>query len=174
MLQQALANAIAVPVVPSERAIRAQAQAWRWNAEWPPEQKRKWLAKYVQAIYVSNHAIVQAHFRVYGDDGSVVRCTSDRPARWDELLGHAPTGIKRTAGACGAVPTVAAAENLGISGDMLRWYVARGVVTFAGAMSGNKRLWAPEDIDVARQALTAHRAAHGRRYWLPGDLPNPV
>ncbi len=159
VLQQALANAIAVPVVPSERAIRAQAQAWRWNAEWPPAQKRKWLAKYVEAVQIANHAIVQANFRVYGDDGSVVTCTDDRPVGWQELLGHAPTGIKRTAGACGAVPTAAAAENLGISGDMLRWYVARGVVTFAGAMSGDKRLWTREDIHVARQELTAHRAA---------------
>lgn len=44
VLQHALANAIAVPVVPTEAAIRAEAEAWRWNAEWPPEQKRKWLA----------------------------------------------------------------------------------------------------------------------------------
>ena len=159
VLQQALANAIAVPVVPSERAIRAQAQAWRWNAEWPPEQKRKWLAKYVQAIYIANHAIVQASFRVYGDDGSVVTCTSDRPTSWEQLLGHAPTGIKCTAGALGAVPTSMAADRLGISGDMLRWYLAHGIVTFAGAMSGNKRLWTPQDVDVARQELMAHRAA---------------
>ncbi len=159
VLQQALANAIAVPVVPSERAIRAQAQAWRWNAEWPPEQKRKWLAKYVQAICIANHAIVQANFRVYGDDGSVLTCTADRLARWEELLGHAPTGIKRTAAAQGAVPTALAADSLGISGDMLRWYLARGIVTFNGAMSGNKRLWTPQDIDVARRELTVHRAA---------------
>ncbi len=159
VLQQALANAIAVPAVPSERAIRAQAQAWRWNAEWSAEQKRKWLAKYVQAIYISNHTIVRANFRVYGDDGSVVTCTSERPAGWHELLGHAPTGIQRTAGACGAVPTAAAAEKLGISGDMLRWYVARGVVTFTGAKTGKKRLWTPDDIDVARQELMAHRTA---------------
>ena len=158
VLQRALANAIAVPVVPSELAIRAQAQAWRWNAEWPPEQKRKWLAKYVQAIYISNHAIVRAIFRVYGDDGSVVACTKDRPAGWHELLGHAPTGIKRAAGACGAVLTAAAAENLGISGDMLRWYLARGVVNFTGAVTGNKRLWTPNDIVGARHELTAHRA----------------
>ncbi len=158
VLQQALANAIAVPVVPSERAIRAQAQAWRWNTEWPPEQKRKWLAKYVQGIHIANHAIVQADFRVYGDDGSVLTCASARPTSWEELLGHAPTGIKRTAGACGAVLTAAAAENLGISGDMLRWYLARGIVTFTGTMSGNKRLWTPNDIVGARHELTAHRA----------------
>ncbi len=156
VLQQALANAIAVPVVPSERAIRAQAQAWRWNAEWPPEQKRKWLAKYVQAIHIANHAIVQANFRAYGDDGSVVTCTADRPAGWHELLGHAPTGIKRTAGTRGAVPTSMAADRLGISGDMLRWYLARGVVTFNGALSGNKRLWTPQDISVTRQQLAEH------------------
>ena len=159
VLQQALANAIAVPAVPSERAIRAQAQAWRWNAEWSAEQKRKWLAKYVQAIYISNHTIVRANFRVYGDDGSLVTCTADRPARWEQLLGHAPTGIQRTAGACGAVPTAEAAADLGISGDMLRWYVARGVVTFTGAKTGKKRLWTPDDIDVARQELMAHRTA---------------
>ena len=164
VLQQALANAIAVPVVPCERAIRAQADAWRWNAEWPPEQKRKWLAKYVQAIHIANDAITQANFRVYGDDGSVVTCTADRPAGWHELLGHAPTGIKRTAGACGAVLTAAAAENLGISGDMLRWYLARGVVTFSGAMSGKKRLWTPYDIEVARQKLASHKT---------GAVPGP-
>ncbi len=158
VLQQALASAAVVPVVPSERAIRTQAHAWRWNAEWPPEQKRKWLAKYVQAIYIANHAIVQAQFRVYGDDGSVVTCAAERPARWEELLGHAPSGIQRTAGACGAVLTAAAAENLGISGDMLRWYLARGVVNFTGAVSGNKRLWTPNDIMGARHELTAHRA----------------
>ncbi len=159
VLRQALANAIAVPVVPSEIAIRAQAQAWRWNAELPPEQKRKWLAKYVQAICIANHAIVQASFRVYGDDGSVVTCTADRPAGWHELLGHAPTGIKCTAAAQGAVPTSVAADSLGISGDMLRWYVAHGVVTFNGAMSGNKRLWTQQNIDVARQELKSHRPA---------------
>ena len=158
-LQRALANAIAVPVVPSERAIRAQAQAWRWNAAWPPEQKRKWLAKYLSAIHIANHAIMQANIRVYGDDGSVVTCTSDRPMRWEQLLGHAPTGIQRTAGACGAVLTAEAAADLGISGDMLRWYVARGVVTFTGAKTGKKRLWTPDDIDVARQELMAHRTA---------------
>ncbi len=163
VLQQALVNAIAVPAVPSERAIRSQAQAWRWNAEWPPEQKRKWLAKYAQGIHIANDAIVQANFRVYGDDGSVVTCTSDRPAGWEELLGHAPAGIKRTAGVRGAVPTALAADSLGISGDMLRWYLARGIVTFNGAMSGNKRLWTPQDIDVARLELTAHHSERGVR-----------
>ncbi len=157
VLQRALANAIAVPVVPSERAIRAQAQAWRWNAEWPPEQKRRWLAKYVQAIHIANDAIMHAIFRVYGDDGSVVTCTADRPTSWEELLGHAPTGMKRTAGALGAVPTSLAANSLGISGDMLRWYVARGIVRFNGATSGNKRLWMPQDIARARLQLIGHQ-----------------
>ncbi len=174
VLQQALANAIAVPVVPSERAIRAQAQAWRWNAEWSAEQKRKWLAKYVEAIYIANHAVVQARFRVYGDDGSVVTCTLDRPARWEQLLGHAPTGIKRTAGALGAVLTSTAATSLGVSGDMLRWHLSRGVVTFAGAVSGNKRLWTPQDIDRARQELTAHRDPHGHRRWPADNQPKPA
>ena len=52
-----------------------------------------------------------------------------------------------------------AADNLGISGDMLRWYLAHGIVTVTGAMSGNRRLWTQQDITVVREQLDRHNAS---------------
>ncbi len=164
-LRSALAQAAAAPTLPSDSAIRAQAQAWVWDAAWPPEQKRQWLAQFVDAIYVSSHGIERAIFRVYGDDGSVMTCSAEMQASWKSLLGYAATGLERSAGALGAVPTGAAAERLGVSGDMLRWYLARGIVTFTGAKVGRMRLWTPADIDMVREQLPAHsaRAVEHRR-----------
>ena len=140
-----------MPALPSDSAIRAQAKAWVWDASWPPDQRRQWLAKFVDAICLSSQGIQRAIFRVYGDDGSVMTCNAERQASWKSLLGYAATGIERTAGACGAVPTGAAAERLGVSGDMLRWYLAHGIVTFGGAKVGRTRLWTPGEIEVVRE-----------------------
>ena len=164
-LRTALVQAAAVPTLPSDSAIRAQAQEGRWNTAWPPDQKRQWLAKFVDAIYVSSQGIQRAIFRVYGDDGSVMTCSAEQQVPWKSLLGYAPTGIERTAGALGAAPTGVAAERLGVSGDMLRWYLAHGIVTFAGTKVGRARLWTPADIDMVRRQLAAHDAdvAESRR-----------
>ena len=123
---------------------RGQAQTWRWNAEWSAEQKRKWLAKYVERMRNANHAIVRAHFRVYGDDGSVVICVADRPAGWEELRAMRLRASNARRGR-GERFRPLAAESLGIRGDMLRWYLAHRVVTFNGATSGKKRFWFAAD-----------------------------
>ena len=86
-LRSALAQAAAAPTLPSESAIRAQAKAWMWDASWPPDQKRQWLAKFVDAIYLSSQGIQRAIFRVYGDDGSVMTCSAEKQAPWESLLG---------------------------------------------------------------------------------------
>jgi len=78
-------------------------------------------------------------------------------ASWKSLIGYAPTGIERTAGARGAVPTGAAAERLGVSGDMLRWYLAHGIVTFSGAKIGRMRL--------CRVSLRTRRSKHIGTRW---------
>jgi len=158
-LRTALAQAAAAPTLPSDSAIRAQAQAWIWDTAWPPVQKRQWLARFVNAIYISSQGIQCVIFRVYGDDGSVMTCSAETPASWKSLIGYAPTGVERTAGARGAFPTGAAAERLGVSGDMLRWYLARGIVTFAGPKVGRMRMWTRGDIEMVREQLAAHNAS---------------
>ena len=162
-LRSALAQAAAAPTLPSDSAIRAQAKAWMWDAAWPPDRKRQWLAKFVDAIYLSSQGIHRAIFRVYGDDGSVMTCSAEKQAPWKSLIGYAAIGLARTAGARGAVPTGAAAERLGVSGGMLRWYLAHGIVTFTGAKVGRARLWTPGDIDMVRGQLAAHHARVAER-----------
>ena len=84
------------------------------------------------------------------------------------------TGLKRTAGARGAVATGVAAELQGVSGDM-RWYLAHGIVTFGGSKVGRTRLWTPGDIDMVRRQLAAHNArAAERRHRAHGLFAGPT
>ena len=158
-LERELAQLETVPTVPTVEAVHAQAAAWRWDPTWPAERKRKWLARYASAVMLSNDGIEQVVTQVVGDDGSALGFAAGDPRTWAELIGHAATGTEATAALRGAVTTPKALELLGLSSDMMDFYVGRGVIRFEGARVGIRRIWTPQDIEKARQDIAAHRAS---------------
>lgn len=63
--------ALVAPTGPTEADLASLMATWTWDAAWPHERKREWLAKYVARIWIDRTGITGATIRVPGPSGGM-------------------------------------------------------------------------------------------------------
>lgn len=172
-LQADLARLEAVPELPSQEALEAQARTWGFDPTWEPSRKRDWLAKYILKIRITNTGILDAHVRISGDNGSQIVFGIGDPASWESLLGQHPRGMAAQATAKGSVTTEGAAGRLGLTVARLQALLRDGTLPDLADKVGGKRVWSAQDIEATRIAIEALKAGTSDRVYA-AELGNLI